>query len=286
MIKKAHVELHVHPNFKAYGLEAVVKAMDRNGLNAVALLHLDKPIFSELQTLSYGLNNKIYRVDLDDPVIRVERKRDDKQFYIIKGVELNTSDDPHLLMIGYDTVPKYLLLEKDTIELGLENKAFAVSDHRFVKIPEMCLPIGKKKQEQVEKICKNFSGKIALEWNGYCLDLYWETGKRIFGLFGWKNVNEEVIKLSKRLKEGGYNVPVVTDSDIHAKDILALEEIGTARIISEIDVTSGRTLVDSLKQNIFSGKYENTYKTVSLRHFVPYFAIPHAAQKLFKIPSN
>lgn len=282
MIKKAHVELHVHPNFEAYGLEAVVKAMDRNGLNVLALSYLDEPIFSELQILSCGLNNKIYRVDLDDPVIRVERKRDDKQFYIIKKGELNTSDSFHIIMIGYDTVPKYPLSIKDTIELGLENEAFVLLDHTFVKAHNVTRQVSKEKWGLVIELCKQYSGNIALEWNAYCLDLYWNAKK----LIGGKNVNEEVIKLSKRLKEEGYNVPVVTDSDIHARNILALEEIGTARIISEIDVTSGRTLVDSLKQNIFLGEYKNTYKNVSLKHFVPYFAIPYVSQKLFKRPSN
>jgi hypothetical protein len=131
-----------------------------------------------------------------------------------------------------------------------------------------------------------YSGRIAAEWNGYCGGWYWNPiewlGRLGINLQGGINVNQEVMRLSQRLAKQGYNIPIVTDTDVHARTSGALDAIGTGRIeVDDIDFTSGRTIIDSLRRAVFAGDHQNTYRTVPvITHFIPYFAIPYLLNKI------
>jgi len=273
--KESHVELHVHPNFKAYGLEEIIKAMDKNNLDVIVLEYLNYSIFNELQVLSSDLRKKGYSVDSDSIALRIEKEN--KQYYLIKGEEIEALDDFHLLTIGSDNIAPYHPIER-LIDYALKQEVLIIFDHPFVRVNNLGRQISKKKMERVEELCRKYNGTLALEWNAYCLNLYWSTKKLFRGI----NVNEEVRKLSDRLKKQGYNIPIVADTDLHARSKKALRAIGTARIKSGVDLSSGRTIIDSLKKDIFLGKHENVYRTVSLTHLIPNFALPYISQRFFK----
>ena len=106
-------------------------------------------------------------------------------------------------------------------------------------------------------------------------------GKLGIDVLGGIDVNHEVLRLSEILAEEGYNLPVITDTDVHARSAGALGAIGTGRIkVDGIDFTTGRTIVDSLKKAVFAGEHENTYRTVPMTHFILHFAIPYLASKV------
>lgn len=275
MLEKAHIELHAHPVFKkkGYALGEVVNAMDMNNLDIVALSYLDQPILKELQILSTGLKRSDYKVESDSVAFQITRGN--KEFYILKGVELNTSDNFHILAIGYDTPPEKPIHIDKTIDLCLENNAFVIFDHPFVNVNKMYLPVKKKKHEKIRKICRDYSENLALEWNSYCKALYW-------GLLRWNNVNKKVIKLSQELKAEGYNIPVIADTDLHAKTIGSLDALGTSRIKAEVNLSSGQNILNSLKQNVFSGNYENVFREIPSIHLLANFALPYIGYKLFK----
>ncbi len=280
---KSEIELHTHPYFKAYGLEEIVQVMEKNKINVIALEYLDGAAFSDVKTEGDKLSksNKGYAVDSDSLAVRIEK--DKKQFYILKAAELNTRDKNtgygfHIITIGADTnnIKPYQPI-RTMIDSALEQDALVILDHPLANKDNFRKKVSKGVEGEIIKVCKEYNGQIALEWNGYCISWL----RKI--LFGW-DVNEDTIKLSQDLVYRGYNNPVVTDTDNHARKPGALDAIGTGRIKSYINLTSGRKIIDSLNKNIFSGRYENTYETVSLPHFVKYFGVPHIFRKFIERP--
>lgn len=280
---KSEIELHTHPYFKAYGLEEIIQAMQKNKINVIALEYLDGAAFSDVKTEGDKLSksNKGYTVDSDSLAVRIEK--DKKQFYILKAAELNTRDTDtgynfHIITIGADTdnIKPYQPI-RTMIDCALEQGAFVIFDHALVNKDNLTKKVSKGAEEEIIKICKEYSCQIALESNGYCIP--W-LGKLLLG----RDVNEDIIKLSQELAYEGSNNPVIRDTDDHARNINALNAIGTGRIKSPIDLTSGRRIINSLNKNIFSGRYENTGKTVSVPHFVKYLAIPYIFRKFVERP--
>jgi len=270
--------LHTHPYFKAYGLEEIVQAMEKNKLNVIALEYLDGAAFSDVKTECDKLSksNKKYIIDSDSLAVRIEKEG--KQFYILKAAELSTEDKNigygfHIITVGADTnnIKPYQPI-RTMIDSALEQDAFVILDHPLANKDEFRKKISKGAEEEIRKICKEYSDHLALEWNGYCISWL----KKI--LLGG-DVNEDIIKLSQELADEGYNNPIVTDTDNHARKVEALDAIGTGRIKSYINLTSGRNIIDSLNRNIFSCRYENTYEPVSLLHFVKYFGAPYIFRK-------
>ncbi len=280
---KSEIELHTHPYFKAYGLEDIIQTMEKNKLNVIALEYLDGAAFSDVKSKGDKLSksNKGYIVDSDSLAVRIEK--DKKQFYIIKAAELNTRDKKtgygfHIITIGADTnnIKPYQPI-RNMIDSALEQGAFVIFDHPLANKDNFRKKISKGAEGEIIKVCKEYNGQIALEWNGYCIS--WLRKILLDG-----DVNKDVIKLSQKLYYEGYNNPIVTDTDNHARKPGALYAIGTGRIKSYIDLTSGRRIINSLNKNIFSGRYENTYETVSLSHFVKYFGAPYIFRKFIERP--
>ncbi len=281
-VKKTHIELHAHPYFEEYPLVDLIRAMERKGLDIISLEQLNVPIFDDVRELSSGLRDYGYIVDSDDLVMRIER--DGEQRYVLRARESDTLDDFHMLTIGSDDVESWRPFRTMADE-ALERDSLLIYDHPFVTNGNVLKGIDPSKREEVERICIQYDRNLALEWNGYCKELYWRVnellGKLGIDVLGGIDVNHEVLRLSERLAREGYNLPVITDTDVHARSVGALDAIGTGRIkVDGIDFTSGRTIVDSLKEAIFAGEHENTYRTVPLTHFIPHFALPYLVSKV------
>jgi hypothetical protein len=276
-LKNANIELHTHPYFENYGLEAILQAMKKNGLDIIALEYLNKPCFPDVLAESKKLKNLGYIVNDDEIAIQIEK--DKQSFYILKALEIHTKENFHLLSIGYDDLLPFSPMQK-MIDTANKYGAITIFDHPIVDNNAVWRNISKQKQKEVIQICYNNSNQLALEWNGYCEELYWNTVK----LFGKKNVNEEVLMTSLFLQlDYNSNNPVVTDTDIHARQVGALSAIGTARIITDIDTSSGYQIIQTMKESIFQKNHTNTCKTVSLPHFIQYFALPYLTNKAINV---
>lgn len=271
---KSQIELHAHLYFRRYNLEDVLKVMEENGLNVVAPLYLNGKAFLDVQKGSSRLFNQGYDVDSDDLAVNI--RKDGKEFYLLKGAELHTGDNFHMITLGSDNVEPYKPM-REMIEYALKQDSLVIFDHPLVDNNHPARELSKSAKEDVENICKEYTGHIALEWNGYCIPLV-----RI--LLGGGNTNKDVLQLSNSLAEKGYNNPVVSDTDIHARNKNSLKAIGTSRVISDIDLSSGKSIISSLKRNIFSGEHQNTFKTVSLSHFIPNWGLPYLFRKVVHRP--
>jgi hypothetical protein len=271
---KSQIELHSHIYLDRYGLEKVVEVMDHNGLNVVAPLYLNAQSFEDLKRAAEAIRKFGYVPEADDLAIRIER--DGKRYFLLRGAELDTSKEEykpnfHIITLGYDGV-RPLQPIRTMIDDALSHDAFVIWDHPLVNNSNAAKQTPDHLVPAMKHLCRAYSGKLALEWNGYCIP--W-----VRKALGGRDVNKEVIDLSVNLATEGSNNPVVTDTDLHARTAFALKVLGTARIKTDLDLTAGRTIIDSLKRNVFSLNYENTYQTVPLWHFVPCWGVPYALEK-------
>gem|GEM_PF-1223057 len=273
---KTHIELHAHPNFDSYGLEKVVKAMKKKELDIVALIDLDRPIFEQILAEAYYQTKKNKTSVEDDSlavVIRKEKRKYIEEYIFLKGIELTTKDNFHLITIGYNQVPEKPEPIRKIIDTALEKEALVIFDHPLVDNANVRKELSREQEEEIKKICRDYTGRIALEWNAHLIP--W-----VRKLLGGSDANKRTrFDFSYKLyQDERVNAPIVTDTDLHAKNKYGLGELGRARIKIDnqnMDKSSGRAIIDSLKENIFAGKYENTYEYVSFLHFTFLFGLPY-----------
>jgi hypothetical protein len=271
---KSQIELHSHIYLDRYGLEKVVEVMDQNELNVVAPLYLNAQSFEDLKRAAEAIRKFGYVPEADDLAIRIER--DGKRYFLLRGAELDTSKDEykpnfHIITLGYDGV-RPLQPIRTMIDDALSHDAFVIWDHPLVNNSNAAKQTPDHLVSAMKYLCRAYSGKLALEWNGYCIP--W-----IRKALGGRDVNRDIVEFSADLAASGSNNPVVTDTDLHARTRFALKVLGTSRIKTDLDLSSGADIIRSLKRNVFSGDYKNTYKTVPLLHFVPCWGIPYALHR-------
>ncbi len=269
------VELHAHLNFGRYNLCDVIEVMEAKMLDVVVPVGQGYSVFYEIARDARSLPKGFFKVDADELAIKVEHNG--TFFYFLKGVELATQeangDVAHMIMIGYDMYEEWQPMDV-MIDRALEKDALVILNHPFVDTKNLRNVMSPERGQQWIERCKKYSGKVALDYNGYCIP--W-----VRKLLGGEDVNQSVLDLSRALELDGANVPVVSGTDLHARSRRSLEALGTARTSMDVDTTSGRTIVDSLKQQIFEGVHENRYQTVPfLSHFVPCWAMHHFYRNL------
>ncbi len=272
-MKKANIDLQVHPFLGMNSLTDVVEAMDYTKLDVVAL---------------ESLNSNLYPRILKDVERFYPKSRNDSAGvkllngkYLLNAKEYNTKENLHVLTVGYSSNTATLKTEiRRVIDEGLKNDAFVLLDHPLIdnKKTKTAGHISKDLEEDLEKLCREYSGQIAVEWNGYCIPWMRRVLKSGLNLAGFNiqyhDVNKKAEELSERLKAGGYNVPVVADTDLHARKKRHLKYMGTSRIIIDVEGESGKDIVKSMKKNIFEGRYENVKRYVSSSHLLEAFCFP------------
>jgi len=166
------------------------------------------------------------------------------------------------------------------VDEGLAHGALVILDHPFIDNGETKTAghISEGMEQDLERLCKEYSGQITLEWNAYCIP--WmrralKSGLNIFGLgVQYHDVNKKAEQLSERLGKQGYNIPIVADTDLHARNNRLLLSMGTSRIITDVEGDCASDIVSSMKENIFRGDYENIKKYVSPSHLLAAFCLP------------
>jgi len=273
MPKKASIDLHVHPFIGNNTIEDVVGAMDTTGLDVVALEALDQSIHPSVE--------QMVREKYPDSVFDPSGIRLPNGNYILNAREYGTKEDLHLITVGHsvdEATPQTEI--RKVIDAGLEHGALVLLDHPFVDNgrTKTAGHISAELEQELERICKEYSGQIALEWNGYCIPWIRNVLKNCLNIFGtgirYHDVNKKAEELSEKLQKEGYNVPVVPDTDLHARRKGHLKYMGRARIITEIDGETPREVVDSMKRNVFERRYEDVKKPVGALHLVEAFCLP------------
>ncbi|MBI5148932.1 hypothetical protein HZA33_04605 [Candidatus Pacearchaeota archaeon] len=258
------IDLHVHPYFEQYNLENVVEAMQTRNLSAIGLIRYNLDHFEETRKIHCSL-----KAESDDLLIKVEK--DGKPFYLLRGIEV-LNEDFHLLVIGNTEGIKQGQSLEQNIEKALENGAIPVIDHPFVHATSPRKGICKEKRKKLSDVCKKYHNNIALEWNSYCIP--W-IRRMMLG----NDANYDLEDFAEGLFwEAGDYVPVIADSDVHARNKSLLQEIGAGHIIIDgVDCSSGQKAILGLKEAIKEGEdfgYRNNKKCVSFTHFIRAFGLP------------
>ena len=146
--------------------------------------------------------------------------------------------------------------------------------------------ISEEKEKELEELCRKYSGKVYIEWNGYS-NLLLRAGLRLgLSLIGNKidyhDINKPAEELSLRLSNENVNVPIVPDTDLHARNKRHLKIMGTSKIISDIEGESPQEVISSISKNIFSGNYSSIKKYVSAFNVLETYCIPLALNEISK----
>jgi hypothetical protein len=285
-IRDANIDVHVHP-FLSEGwnrLEDVVDVMARNGLDIVALESYNANLHSYVEKESRRLYGDSLIKD-DTGVVIPDGK------VILKAREYNTKEDFHIITVGcsLDDVNDETQIE-EIIERGLEKRALVVLDHPFVDNfkTRTAGHICEEQEEWLAGLCKRYSGSVAIEWNGYSIP-WIRFGLRLpLAALGYRtrysDVNKHAKRLANELKEEGYNVPLLADTDLHARNRWFLGEMGAARFKTDVCGDTPREMLDSIISNVFGGRYENVERYPSSSHVLLGYCIPVLFPGIFPKP--
>ena len=291
-MQQAGVDVHVHPFLGNNNVLDVIHAMRKKNLDVIALEILDGEI-----------NGRVAKEARKDYQNLVEDKSGimlSTGEVLLRGREYSTKEGLHVLTVGYSLQSA----NKDTeirriIEEGLEHDALVILDHPFVDnvYTRTAGNIDPRLEEEVVNLCREYSGNIALEWNGYCVPWMRRVLQGIVRVGSlvkpelrergeYHDVNEKVIDLSKRLKEEGYNVPVLADTDLHARSKHLLGAMGTARFTLDLYGESPKEVLASMKKGVFAGEYTNQFEYVSMLHMLEAFCFPILFPQIFHKPRS
>ena len=145
-----------------------------------------------------------------------------------------------------------------------------VLDHPLVDSEHPYKAANNETGQKVVELCREYSDKIALEWNGYCIDWIWN-------MFLGGDINKRTEKLAEM-----HDIPLVADTDLHGWNKSLMKDIGKSRIIidsKDLDFNLNY-LVPSIETAIKGRKYKNVKNYVSFIHFTKSFGIPIVRSKI------
>ncbi|PIN76739.1 hypothetical protein COV17_01305 [Candidatus Woesearchaeota archaeon CG10_big_fil_rev_8_21_14_0_10_36_11] len=281
----ANIEIHVHPFLGNNTILEVISAMKRTGIDIASLETLDSTLFPSV-VKQVQKNYSAIVVDGSGIILP-------NGIVLLNGREYNTKEGFHLITVGYSVDKANLQSEmRYVIDNALKHDALVVLDHPFVDNHKTKTAghISLEMEYDLEKLCKEYSGHITLEWNGYCKPWMRRVLQTVLKGVGHKtlyyDVNKRADEFSARLKEEGFNVPVVADTDLHARNSRLLRAIGTARLITSVEGETASDIVHSMKANIFGGNYQNVKEYVSMWHLLQAFCFPVLFPNTFEKPRS
>jgi hypothetical protein len=282
-ISNAGIELHAHAdaflndNSKNKKFMDIVVAMELNELDVVALESLDKSVYP---MVCKGVKRYFADVLEDEAGIRFDGNR-----FMLNAREYTTKEGFHLLTIGHsidDATPgmeiRYL------IDKGLEKNALVIIAHPFVDNGKTKTAghISKESEQELEKLCGEYQGQIALEWNGYCNNFARWGLKNVLNLFGEDIKYFDVNKKADDYLVSKHNIRILSGTDLHARNINILRAIGASRIMVDVEGKHASEIVSSMKKNILDVRHYNTRKTVGLGHLIEAYGVPLLSEIMYK----
>ena len=283
MRENANIDLQVHPFLWENSIVDVVEAMENNGLDVVGLEALNETIYPQVVEEA----GKHYSIQHDEAGILPPDGK-----VLLTAKEYSTREKLHILTIGYslDGTDRETEIRR-IIDAGLENNALVILDHAFADNESRTAgTIPEELERSITELCKEYSGELALEWNGYCIPWIRHVLKGVLNPLGtdvrYHDVNEKVEEFSQQLEAEGYNLPVLADTDLHGRNRRLLRAMGTARFIADLEGESPSEIVRSMRDAVFDRRYENVKGYVNLPHFIEAYGLPILFPKNFDRPRS
>lgn len=281
------LDIHIHPYFREYGAEDLVRAMHTTKTNAAGLAGFNRDIFDEIRERFEKIDKRDFRVNSDRLVMKVE-DNSKNEIYFPRTVEYKNKEGFHIIVVGGQKNLVEDALIKKNIEEALKQESLVIIDHPFVALTHQ--DIDKEKEEFLLKLCEEYSGRIALEWNGYCVPLLRNGIDKLFCAplriagknIKFSDVNKKLEDFVENIEKEGINCPIIADTDLHARSAKALGLIGKASIEADIKAESGRVFIDSLKEKVFLRDYKINKGYVDPFHFIFNYGIPVMLGKISK----
>ena len=298
-MKNLSADLHTHIPFKlghseyaSYQPEDVLSAMQANKVNVLGIAGYNEDKFIDNCLKFAELTGEGFRTEADSLLLKVTDPKinsvKEREFYFPRINEWSTAEGFHLIIWGYQDKIKPDTEVRRSIDTALAKDCFVGIAHSFVdsSMRDISLP----KQMLLFDLCKEYDGKIALEWNGYCipgLRKFVDSVDKIVNrsrVNGFGDVNSELMGFNTDLSKQGINCPVYASSDLHVKIERDLAYIGRACTYAATfrEIKTGKDLQGIFKSRLFNS--ESPIKTgyVSKDHFINAYAIPWAFEKLSK----
>jgi len=272
VIKNANIDLHVHPFLDRNPMKDVFDAMNRSKLDVLALENFNESIYPH--ALSEAMQLYDFR-DNDHAGMSFSNNK-----YILNAREYDSKERMYAITVGYSFEARQDAELRSIIDEGLKNDAFVIIDHPFVdnENTRTAGHISYQKEKFLEKICMEYSGQIALEWNSYCIPWIRAGLKPVLNALGhnveYHDVNSKAEVFSNSLYMAGYNAPIVADTDLHGRNKRLLSKMGTSRMIMDIEGESPSDVVKSIKKNVFERNHKNIKDKVSAAHLFEAFCLP------------
>ncbi len=287
----AKIDFHIHPFFEfGNSLTDVVKAMNRTGLTAVGLERFNGQMFQQVCEQAHSL---FYPQIPDEAGVVLSKETK----VIFNAREYDTRERIHLLTVGWSddsATPETEI--RQIIDTALRHGALVLLDHPFVdnEFTKTAGHISEEKEQLLEQICKEYAGEIAVEWNAYCVPWMRAALKYVVkGLYRagavphdctYHDVNKKAEEFVEQLKQQGYNVPLIADTDLHGRTHRLLDAMGTAHITATIEGYKASEILASLKRAVFNGNYQNHTEYVSGLHLLRAFCFPIILPSLYAKP--
>lgn len=279
-------DLQVHPFLPPLGknkIEDVLKIMEERDLNVIAAGELNSDIYAELKHQSERVPYSSY----DRTGFMFQNNGQTK--YIFKLREYDTKEGIQLITIGYsysNATPKTEM--RKIMDYALNSGGLVGIDHGYVDNIETKTAgdISEEKELELEKICREYGNEVYLEWNSYSNPIIRSLLKIGLNAVGKKvryyDINKRIKDLSKRLSEEGINSPIVPDSDVHGRNYSCLKAMGISRISLNVNGSSPKEVLNSMKKQIFSGNYKTYEEYASISHILEAYCFPLVINGLSK----
>ena len=284
----AKIDLHVHPFFEqGNSLTDVVKAMQRTGIDIVGLERFNGQLFQQVCEQAQGL---FYPQIPDDAGVILGGgvlQSKENRVVIFNAREYDTRERIHLLTIGWSDSSATPDTEmRRVIDTALKHGALVILDHPFVdnEFTRTAGHISDQKAQLLERICEEYIGEIAVEWNGYCVPWMRAALQPVVkALYAarivphdctYHDVNKKAEEFVEQMRAKGYNIPLIADTDLHARNPGLLNAIGTAYVTATVEGERASEILASMKRAIFRGAYQNHEEYVSGLHLLRAFCLP------------
>lgn len=268
-----NIDLGVNAKMDDISSIVLKDAMEASDIDSVALLVDDEARFN------FFLENTIYLykdIDYDRKGLRFSDDR-----YVFKGKESLTKEGICVATIGHcDNFDDDKEEVRSVIDRGLLNDALVIIKHPYVDNYDKLSfeHISNAMDADLKTLCREYSGKIAVEWNSYFRPDIRESFRKVFNYLGndirYSDVNSRASELCDMLKSEGYNVPLIANSDLYARGNDAFYNMGISRISTDVDKGCPKDVLNSIKDNIFSGDYKNSMNYFSKFDVLTSFIIP------------
>lgn len=272
----AEFQLHKNGN---YGLDVIDKIAHKKKINLLNLVRKNYEIYDELRKEAETLpwmcsdNNAILSYD-DESVV-----------YYTRGVEIWSKEGFQITIIGNHEgkIKPYQNIRK-ALDIATDKKIIPILHHPTAHNRFVARDIPPAKLKELLGILRDYSGYVCMDINALCKPYVKKIAgfltKILFNNRGGSDTNMKTKKIQAKLSSKGYNVPLLTNTDIHARYPFLLNEMDRALVYfdkSDVDQASGEGLIKSIKESIFNGKYslKTLNPEVSFLNFAAGFGLPY-----------